>query len=418
MLSVEEALKLVAEQCKPLAPCRVALGDAAGLLLAEDITSEINSPPYNKAMMDGYAVRSADGQAERRVLEEIPAGSVPRFPLTPGSASRIMTGAPIPEGADAVVPVEQTDSADDSTVRILKADLAPGQNVLPLGASLRAGDKVLIQGAPLRAIEIAVLAEIGRGMVMVVPRPRLAILPTGNELVPVGDRPTNGQIRNSNGPMLVAAAKRAEADAVELGIARDNRDELVRWIEQGFSADILVLSGGVSAGKFDLVPKVLAELGVDEIFHKIALRPGKPLWFGVKNDGERRVLVFALPGNPVSSLVCFELFVRPAISVLSGRRFSGSWTIWASLTHAYEHGGGRAACLPARLTYGSRSGQNELDLNETIDAASQLSLPTIEILPWQGSADLATLTRANALARLPVESKSFEAGSILEVLPL
>jgi molybdopterin molybdotransferase len=402
MLSVEDALKLVAEQVKPLAPRRVALGEAAGLVLAEDITSEVNSPPYNKAMMDGYAVRSGDRETERRVLEEIPAGAVPRFALTPGSASRIMTGAPIPEGADAVVPVEQTDSIDDSMVRILKADIAPGQNVLPLGASLRAGDMVLRRGATLRAIEIAVLAEIGRGMIMAVPRPRLAILPTGNELVPVGDRPTNGQIRNSNGPMLVAAAKRAESDAVELGIARDNREELAHWIEKGLAADVLVLSGGVSAGKFDLVPKMLAELAVVEIFHKIALRPGKPLWFGAKDDGERRVLVFALPGNPVSSLVCFELFVRPAIAALSGRHFAEAATVRASLTHAYDHSGGRAACLPARLT----------------TAADQMSAPTVEVLAWQGSADLATLTRANALARFPVEPRTFEPGAILDVLPL
>jgi molybdopterin molybdotransferase len=287
-------------------------------------------------------------------------------------------------------------------VRILKADIAPGQNVLPLGASLRAGDMVLRRGATLRAIEIAVLAEIGRGMIMAVPRPRLAILPTGNELVPVGDRPTNGQIRNSNGPMLVAAAKRAESDAVELGIARDNREELAHWIEKGLAADVLVLSGGVSAGKFDLVPKMLAELAVVEIFHKIALRPGKPLWFGAKDDGERRVLVFALPGNPVSSLVCFELFVRPAIAALSGRHFAEAATVRASLTHAYDHSGGRAACLPARLT----------------TAADQMSAPTVEVLAWQGSADLATLTRANALARFPVEPRTFEPGAILDVLPL
>ena len=154
------------------------------------------------------------------------------------------------------------------------------------------------------------------------PRPRLAILPTGNELVAVGENPAAGQIRNSNGPMLVAAGTRAGADAIELGVARDTRDELTQRIQQGLAADVFVLSGGVSAGKFDLVPQVLAELGVEQVFHKIALRPGKPLWFGVKKDGERSVLVFGLPGNPVSSLVCFELFVRPAIAALAGRGFA------------------------------------------------------------------------------------------------
>ena len=221
------------------------------------------------------------------------------------------------------------------------------------------------------------------------PRPRLAVLPTGNELVAVGEKPATGQIRNSNGPMLVAAGTRAEADAVELGIARDNRDELTRWIEQGLAADVLVLSGGVSAGKFDLVPQVLAELGVEQVFHKIALRPGKPLWFGIKRDGDRRVLVFGLPGNPVSSLVCFELFVRPAIAALAGRGFSQLSAVRAKLSHAYDHAGGRAACLPARLT----------------ECGSELA---VEILPWHGSADLATLAQANGLARLPAEKQRFE----------
>jgi len=401
MLSVEEALKLVSEHSRPLAPRRVALREAAGLVLAEDIASEINSPPYDKALMDGYAVRSIDREPQRQILEELPAGVVPRFPLTPGAASRIMTGAPLPEGADAVVPVEQTELIDGSTVRLHKSEIRPGQNVLPLGASLRAGQDVLRQGTILRAVEIAVLAEIGRGMVKAIPRPRLAVLPTGNELVPVGEKPTNGQIRNSNGPMLVAAAARAQAEAIELGIARDNRPDLSKWIEQGLAADVLILSGGVSAGKFDLVPTVLAECGVEQVFHKVALRPGKPLWFGIKEAKERRVLVFALPGNPVSSLVCFELFVRPAIAALAGRGFVELEPIQAVLSHTYVHSGGRVAYLPARL---ARTGSP--------------ASPSVEILPWQGSADLATLTRANALARIGVEARQYEVGDVLDVIEL
>jgi molybdopterin molybdotransferase len=300
-----------------------------------------------------------------------------------------------------VVPIELTEMVGDSVVRLQNVDVAPGKNVLPLGTSLRVGDAVLKRRAKLRAIEIAVLAEIGRGMVTVVPRPKLAVLPTGNELVPVGDRPASGQIRNSNGPMLLASATHLEADAIELGIARDNRHELARLIEEGLTADILVLSGGVSAGKFDLVPQVLAELGVEQAFHKISLRPGKPLWFGIKDDGDRRTLVFALPGNPVSSLVCFELFVRPAIEILAGRGFREWATIQARLTNAYDHAGGRAACLPARLS-----------------SASQKALASLEILPWHGSADIATLTQANALALFPVEARRFEPGDMLDVFPL
>jgi molybdopterin molybdotransferase len=400
MLTVEDALKLVAEQAKPLEPRRVPLQDAVGLVLAEDITSDVNSPPYDKALMDGYAVQSADREPQREILEEIAAGAVPRFPLTRGTASRIMTGAPLPEGADTVVPIEQTELINDRAVRLHSVSSVAGQNVLLLGASLREGDAVLRRGTVLRAIEIGVLAEIGRDMVTAIPRPRLAILPTGNELVPIGEKPASGQIRNSNGPMLIAAATRARAEAVELDIARDNHDELKRLIEQGFSADVVVLSGGVSAGKFDLVPAVLMELGVQQVFHKISLRPGKPLWFGVKNLADRRVLVFALPGNPVSSLVCFELFVRPAIAALAGRGFTEPTVIQAKLSDAYDHTGGRAAYLPARLS------------------GDQMSALAVEILPWQGSADMVTLTRANGLARLPAEAQRFDAGSLLDVLPL
>lgn len=409
MLTIEEALRLIVEKALPLPSQRLPLAEVAGLVLAEDIASEVNSPPYDKALMDGYAVRSADREPQRRILEEIAAGDVPRLALTPGTASRIMTGAPLPDGSDAVVQVELTELIGDSVVCIQNVDVAPGRNMLRLGTSLRVGDTVLKKGAKLRAIEVGVLAEIGRGMVTAIPRPKVAVLATGNELVPVGDRPATGQIRNSNGPMLVASAIRAEAEAIELGIARDNHQDLASWIKQGLSADVLILSGGVSAGKFDLVPQVLGELGVEQVFHKISLRPGKPLWFGVKDDNNRRTLVFALPGNPVSSLVCVELFARPAIEILAGRGFAEWATIEGKLTHGYDHAGGRAACLPARLSAKSRKAKH----------ASTEHLPLkVEILPWHGSADIATLTQANALALFPVEARRFEPGELLDVFPL
>jgi molybdopterin molybdotransferase len=209
--------------------------------------------------------------------------------------------------------------------------------------------------------------------------------------------------------MLLVSATRADTNAIELAIARDNRHELSRWIGEGLFADILVLSGGVSAGKFDLVPQMLAELGVEQVFHKIALRPGKPLWFGVKEFNDRRALVFALPGNPVSSLVCFELFVRPAIEILAGRGFTEWTTIQGRLAHAYDHAGGRAACLPARVSSFSQ---------KTNRAATEHSPQSVEILPWHGSADMATLTQANALALFGVEARRFEPGDRLDVFPL
>lgn len=417
MLTVEEALAMVASQVAPLAPRRVTLGEAAGLVLADDITSDVNSPPHDKSMMDGYAVRSNDRQPERQVLEEVPAGTVPRHAVTPGTAVRIMTGAPIPEGADAVVPLEDTELLDQSTVRLHTVNVSRGQHVLPLGASLRAGDVVLRGGSLIRPIEVAILAEVGHAVVRVRPRPRVAVLPTGNEIVPVGERPAPGQIRNSNGPMLLAAANRAGADTDDLGIARDDHDSLLRSVEKGLTSDILILSGGVSAGTFDLVPKVLADARVTQVFHKVALRPGKPLWFGTFRFNEQCALVFGLPGNPVSSLVCFELFVRPAIAALAGRGFVGLPTASARLRHPYDHAGGRAACLPAHVTsirdansHGDNVPHNDAQL------ADDGSLPGLEILPWQGSADLATLARANGLVRLPREPLQLEAGATVEVL--
>jgi molybdopterin molybdotransferase len=415
MLTIEEALEFVARYTAPLDPRKVPLTDAAGLVLAEDVVSEFNSPPYNKAVMDGYAVRSGDRQPERRVLEEIGAGTVPRHPVTPGTATRIMTGAPLPEGADAVVAIEKSEMVGATTVRLHQVDPSPGQHVMPLGASMRAGDVVLRAGAVMRPIEIAIMAEIGRVMATVRPRPRVAVLPTGNELVAIGEKLGHGQIRNSNGPMLVAAAASSGAEAIELGIARDDRHELSRWIEQGLAADVLLLSGGVSAGKFDLVPAVLADLGIERVFHKVSLRPGKPLWFGDKEDAERRVLVFGLPGNPVSSFVCFQLFVRPAIAALAGRGFTQPNLITAQLSHEFDHPGGRAAYLPARIDIAA----NVEPAKRVVDVAERRSVvagPCVKILPWQGSADLATLAHADLLAYLPAEKCRLAAGSPIKVM--
>jgi molybdopterin molybdotransferase len=412
MLTVDAALRLVSEHAKPLAPRRLPLGEAAGLVLAEDVTSEVNSPPYDKSLMDGYAVQSSDHQAVRRILEEVAAGAVPRYSVTPGTTTRIMTGAPLPEGADAVVPFEKTELIDATSVRLQHVDPAPGQNILRLGASLRAGDVVLHDGTPLRPIEIAILAEIGHVVVSVCPRPRVAVLPTGNEIVPVSELPGPGQIRNSNGPMLLAAAARAGAEAIDLGIGRDDRAELQRLIDHGLAADVLVLSGGVSAGAFDLVPEVLAESGVEQVFHKVALRPGKPLWFGVKHFDQRRVLVFGLPGNPVSSFVCFELFVRPALSALAGRGFRGAAFASATLSHDFQYKESRESWLPGRLSWPADNGHWPQDVHQDGEP------PSVEILPWQGSADMATLCRANALVRLPSETAWLAAGTAVHVICL
>ncbi len=396
MISVEEALRLVAKHAKPLAPGRADLADCAGLILADDVTSELNSPPYDKAQMDGYAVASHDQIPQRQVIETVAAGDLPRRAVTPGTAIRIMTGAPIPEGADAVVPFENTKNVGDHLIELSQTPIESGDHVFPLGHSVRAGQTILRQGTMLRPVEIGILAEAGRNRIQVIPQPKVAILPTGNELVAVGQTVAAGQIRNSNGPLLTAAVQAVGGVPSDLGIGRDDPDELRRLISTGLEADVLLLSGGVSAGDFDLVPETLSSMGVQNVFHRISLRPGKPLWFGVLRGQSPPTLVFGLPGNPVSSFVCFELFVRPALGQLAGHGFHGLHQQEARLSSPLSHRGGRATFLPAHW-------ENQHD-------------PVVEIVPWQNSADLAALAAANCLVVLPAQPLELDTGSVVSIL--
>ena len=406
MLSMDEALALILREVD-LPPSRaVPIADALGLILDENITSDIDSPPHDKSVVDGYAIIAASvtsPQTELTVIEEVTAGQVPTRRVEPGSATRIMTGAPIPDGADAVVMVEKTTSNDGPPprVRILESPVKPGQNIVRRGASMQRGDEVLAADLHrhLRPIEIGLLAEVGRATVKVL-EPSAAVLATGNELVAAFEIPGPGQIRNSNGPMLVALVKDAGTAAIDLGIARDTEADLRTKIEQGLDADVLILSGGVSAGVLDLVPQVLAECGVQEVFHKVNVKPGKPLWFGTcRRDGQNR-LVFGLPGNPVSTLVCFELFVRPALKKLAGCRDCQPRPLEATLTKPHQQRGERATYWPAKL--------------ETAADGSRVVTP----LAWKGSGDLRTLADANGLAIFPPGERQYGPGERISVLPL
>ena len=401
MLSVADAQRRILDQVRPLSPTPVALtADALGLVLAQDVASDVDMPPYDKAMMDGYAVRSADclsDGAELTVVEEVTAGRVPRVVLGPGQATRIMTGAPIPKGADAVVMVERTRSADGQLVRI-EGGVTPGQNVLPRAKEMRRGETVLHAGARLRPQEFGLLALVGKTTVQVRPAPRVAILPTGDEIVEPGEKPGPGQIRNSNGPMLLAQTVRAGGVAKLLGIAKDSLESLRALVAEGLHADILVLSGGVSAGKLDLVPGVLADLGVRIDFHKVAMKPGKPMLFGVKEHGSARpaTLVFGLPGNPVSALVCFELFVRSAVRGLLALP-PGPRIVQATLAEDYAYRTDRPTYHPAVLLATDHGW-------------------SVRAVPWFGSPDLRGVTPANAFVLLPVGDHRHRAGDVLPVL--
>lgn len=405
MLEIERALSLILERARPRAPGRLGLDQALGRVLAEDVVSDIDSPPYDKALMDGYAVIASDlrgGRGELMVVDEVAAGDMPCEPLKSGMATRIMTGAPVPRGADAIVVNEccQMDEVGGiTTVRIDDRDVRPGQHILGRGRSVRRGETVLQIGRRLSAIDVGLLAEVGRTQVQIHAAPRVAVLPTGSELVPACDVPGPSQIRNSNGPMLCALVNSAGGQPVDLGIARDTESELVRQMNLGLQEDILILSGGVSAGDFDLVPHVLRDLGVEQVFHGVRLKPGRPLWFGVLSHAKGSRLVFGLPGNPVSGLVCFELFVRPAITALAALPQVSRPMIAARLSDPFCHAGTRPTYFPVRLE----------------DAGDQT---LARLLDWKGSADLRTLACADGLALFPAGRSEYAMDETVQVMLL
>ncbi|HTU89339.1 MAG TPA: gephyrin-like molybdotransferase Glp [Gemmataceae bacterium] len=405
MLQVADAQAIVRQHARPLPPEPMAITSAAlGNILAAEVLSDLDVPPYHKSMMDGYAVRYADlpnGKGMLRVIEEITAGQVPRQTIEAGQASRIMTGAPVPAGCDAVVIVERTRLREDGRVEIEDRPPQPGQNILPRGAEMQRGETILPAGTVLRPQEFGVLATIGRINVLVHPPPRVAILSTGDELVEPAEKPEGGQIRNSNGAMLVALVSRAGGSPRYLGIARDDPACLRPMVCDGLKANVLLLSGGVSAGKLDLVPGVLREAGVVAHFHKVEIKPGKPVFFGTaqRPGAGQPTLVFGLPGNPVSVLVCFELFVRPALRRLRGHADPGPRFVSAVLSQDFAYRTDRPTYHPAHLEWSAAGWR-------------------VRAVPWIGSADLRALTQANALVLFAPGDQRYRAGQVLETLSL
>ncbi|MBM4022172.1 MAG: molybdopterin molybdotransferase MoeA [Planctomycetes bacterium] len=392
MIELAEALTLVETIATPMPARRQRLLEACGRRLVEPVTADVDSPPWDRAMMDGFAVREADfagcvaSPVELDVMVDLAAGDVTALALRPGSCARIMTGAPVPPGADAVVPVERAVDGTATThaggrVRLVEPTFRPGQHVARQATAFRSGTTVLPVGALLDAAATGLAAEAGATHVVAEPTVRVAILSTGSELVPCNERPGRGQTRNSNGPMLAAAVSLLGAEAIHLGIAADRPETIRAAIAQGLAADMLVLSGGVSAGDLDLVPGLLAAAGVERVFHKVRLKPGKPVWFGIlRRPAAPATLVFGLPGNPASSLVCFDLFARPAIAILAGRP-RPAWHLpraRAVLVSATKGDADRPVFLPCRLR-------------------RTAAILEAEPLPWTGSSDLVGLAAGAAL---------------------
>jgi molybdopterin molybdotransferase len=411
MIDLAEALSLVERQASPLCPRRMRLLEAAGRELSGPVVSDVDSPPWDRAMMDGFAVRgddvvaAGDAAVELDVVVDVAAGDVTGIEVRQGTCARIMTGAPLPSGADAVVPIECLENASGgghagSRVRLRDVKFRPGQHVGRRGAAFRAGQQVLPAGVRLGAAEIGLAAEAGATHVVASPKVRVAILSTGSELVPPDAVPAFGQTRNSNGPMIAAAVKLLDAEPISMGVAADRPEAIRAAVAQGLAADILVLSGGVSAGDLDLVPGIFAGCGVAKVFHKVRLKPGKPVWFGrLDRQGGPATLVFGLPGNPASSLVCFELFVRPAIRILSGAG-RDAWHLpraTATLAAGTKAAADRPVYLPCRLA-------------RTADGLEAMPQP------WTGSSDLLGLAGAGGLIALPAGGKRYEPGDVVEVV--
>jgi molybdopterin molybdotransferase len=405
LISVEEALAEILSHVRPLEPERVPILEALGRVLAEEIVSDINIPPFDNSAMDGYAVRAADvagAPARLAVVGSVAAGYVAGARLEPGTAIRIMTGAPLPDGADAVVPFEDTSDADRPKETRLAAPAAtievrvavkPRDHVRPAGEDVRQGEQVMAPGRVIRAQEIGVLASLGRATVVVHRRPRVAILATGDELLEVHEPLAPGKIRNSNEYTNTALVARTGGIPMRLGIARDTAGELTAKIREGLAqgADLFLTSGGVSVGDYDVVKDVLGAEGRMQ-FWQVNMRPGKPLAFGLL-PGD--VPLIGLPGNPVSAMVSFEQFARPAILKMLGHSDLAKPTIQAIVDEPLSTSGRRTF---VRVVVTHREGRYH-------------ARSTGE----QGSGVLTSMARANGLAVVPEGVGSLAAGSEVTV---
>lgn len=397
MFSYQEArqkvIEKVGEKKGPRTTEQMRVGDALGYVLAQEVKTDREYPPFNRATRDGYAVFAADAiaGATLKYTGEIKAGDRVTKELWAETCVQIMTGAAVPSGADAVVMVEHTKREGDN-VRFERAAVT-GQNFVPRGSEARAGQALLTPGMRLGYAQLALAAQVGAAELKCAQKPRVAILSTGDEIVPVDSVPGRFQIRNSNSVSLAAQVRLAGGRPVLLGNAMDREDDLSSKIRRGLQEDLLVLSGGVSMGKYDLVEKVLKEMGAEFYFDAVAIRPGKPAVFGECGG----TFVFGLPGNPVSTMVTFELFVTPAVDLLSGSEARRLPIVEARLGEALHEKAGVTHFLPACL-----KGQGaELE---------------VTALKWQGSGDVAALAKANCYVVLPAEEEELAVGERVDVL--
>ncbi len=405
VLTFEDARRVVETHAAQLSAGTIEsvnLLHSAGRVLAESINADRDIPPFNRSTRDGYAVRAADLEslpARLKVIGEIKAGPSPDDSpqkSDSGEAFSIMTGAPVPQGADAVVMVEHTVSQGDY-VEIAKR-VAPGENIVAQGAEARSGSVVLDRGTRLNESAIALAASVGRSQLQVFSRPRVAVLTTGDEIVDVDARLGPSQIRNSNSYSLAVQIQQAGGEPVLLPIAPDEPRRLRELIEKGLQSDLLLMTGGVSMGRYDLVEQVLADLEAEFLFTGVKIQPGRPAVFGRLSRGPTTRYFFGLPGNPVSTMVTFELFTRPMLESLAGMRPCRLIFLHARLKSEIRVKPGLKRFLPAVL-----SGEYE---------SSQ-----VELIPWQGSGDITARSRSNCLIVIPSDREHIPAGEWIAVMP-
>jgi molybdopterin molybdotransferase len=397
MISVDEALGRILSHVRPLGFEKVSLFDSLGRVLAEDISARRNIPPLDNSAMDGYAVRwediknaSPNHPIRLEVIEDLPAGFISTRTLEKGKAIRIMTGAPVPKGADTVIPVEES-KKEDGFVLILKA-AAPGENIRKSGEDVKQGDCVIFKGDTIRPAEVGMLASVGRSFVYVSQRPLVAILCTGDELVDVDGDVDEVKIISSNSYTLGAQVKECGAIPLQLGIARDRKEEIDQKLRQGIRADILISSAGVSVGDYDFVKDVLKDLGMEMVFWKVAMRPGQPLAFGTIGGKP----VFGLPGNPVSSMISFEQFVRPSLLKMMSCRQLFRPAIEAILKEEIRKITGRRYFIRGNVSFE----KNQYFVTTTGE---------------QGSGILRSMVRANGLIVIPEDQEMVKAGEKVRV---
>ena len=401
MISVAEAVQIVRQQTKTLGTEKVDLPNALGRVLAQDVVADTDLPPFDRSQMDGYAVRAADttsAPVSLRIVGESAAGKGWHQQMNSGEAVRIMTGAPVPEGADSVQQVELTHELKDGTVVELLAAVEPGRSIVKQGDEIKAGETVLRGGVTINAAMMAVLAAFGYAQVEVGERPRVAVAATGSELVPVDEQPGQDQIRDSNNYSISAYAELTGAVVQRLTLIRDETSLLKRQIaEAADNFDVVVTSGGVSMGVYDVTKNALKELGAEIFFERVALRPGKPIVFARLPGG---ALFFGLPGNPVSVSVTFNLFTRTALLAMQGANEPVLKQETVMLARAVKGTMDRESYLPAQLM--------------TNDDGELIAFP----LKWGGSSDFVSFAQTSALVIIPAGVKSLEAGSLVKAVPL